>query len=316
MTKNVEARALPNKQPAGIAKFFHEDIVCRHGTPAELNMDHGGEFEGAFLDMLEQYHIDRRLSSPYHPQTNGLVERFNQTLGRALRNMVDQHPERWDQHIATILMGYRASMQASTEYSPFFLLHGREMVLPVHNLHRLRAPEADSIDPTAETLVNNLQPLQDAWDSALVNISRKQAKMQRLYAQKQLHGQDPNAKNKAPMLEADPTTPGAAETAALPAAAAPTTVPTTPTRAPLQSIGSKRGAPDASVVQVGDFVLVKIHGRSTTDKAKGKLAAKVEGPYYLASFTDDTQAVANIEDAEGTAWKRKTSDLSKYTGNA
>lgn len=63
-------------------------------------------------------------------------------------------------------------------------------VLPVHNLHRIRAPEADSIDPTAETLVNNLQPLQDAWDNALVNISRKQAKMQRLYAEQQLHGQD------------------------------------------------------------------------------------------------------------------------------
>ncbi len=59
MTKNVEARALPNKQPAGIAQFFHEDIVCRHGTPVEVNMDHGGEFEGVFLDMLEQYHIDR-----------------------------------------------------------------------------------------------------------------------------------------------------------------------------------------------------------------------------------------------------------------
>jgi len=258
-----------------------------------------------------------RLSSPYHPQANGLVERFNQTLGRALRKMVDQHPERWDQHIATILMGYRASMQASTEYSPFFLLHGREMVLPVHNQHRLRAPEANSIDPTAKTLVNNPQPLQDAWDNALVNINRKQAKMQRLYAEKQLHGQDPNAKDKAPMLAADPTTPGVAETAASPLTAATSnTVSKIPTRAPLQPIGSKRRTPDTSVLQVGDFVLVKIHGRSATDKVNGKLAAKVEGPYYLAGFTDATQRVANIEDVEGTAWKRKTSDLSNYTGNA
>ena len=99
-------------------------------------------------------------------------------------------------------------------------------------------------------------------------------------------------------------------------AATPTTVSKAPTRAPLQPLGSKRGAPDASVVQVGAIVLVKVHGRSTTDKAKGKLAAKVEGSCYLASFTDDTQTMANIEDAEGTAWKRKTSDLSKYTGNA
>ena len=215
-----------------------------------------------------------------------------------------------------LLMGYRASMQATTEYSPFFLLHGWEMVSPVHKLHRLRAPEADSIDLIAETLVKNLQ---NAWDNALVNISRKQAKMQCLYAEKQLHGQDPKATNKVPMLATDPTTPGAAETAALPSSAAtPTTVSKTPTRASLQPIGNKRGAPDASVVQLRDFVLVKVHGWSTTDKATGKLAAnlEVDGPYYLPSFPDDTQTVANIEGAEGTAWKRKTSDLSKYTGNA
>ena len=44
--------------------------------------------------------------------------------------------------------------------------------------------------------------------------------------------------------------------------------------------------------------------------------AKVEGPYYLASFTGHTQREANVVHADRTAWRRKISDLSRYTGNA
>ena len=93
--------------------------------------------------------------------------------------------------LIALMLGCKLVIKLGYWWTPApVLLHGREMVLPVHNLHRIKAPEADSIDPTAETLVNNLQPLQDAWDNALVNISRKQAKMQRLYAEQQLHGRD------------------------------------------------------------------------------------------------------------------------------
>ena len=149
MTKNAEAKALSSKESARVAEFFHDDIVCRHGTPSVCTFDQGGEFEGPFQELLDRCCIDHRLTSAYHPQANCLTERFNQTLETALKKMVGQYPEHWDTHISTILMGYRASIQASTQYSPVFLLHGRDKVLPVHNLHKLRAPEADTIEPTA-----------------------------------------------------------------------------------------------------------------------------------------------------------------------
>lgn len=335
MTKNAEARALPNKTADELAEFFYEDIICRHGTPAKCTTDHGGEFEGAFQDLLERCHIDHRLSSPYHPQANGLTERFNQTLGRALKKMVGQYPEFWDKHIPTILLGYRGSIQASTKFSPFYLMHGREMVLPVHNVHRLPAPEADTIEPTAEALVNNVQPLQDALAAAHENIRLAQNKQKRLYAQRQLHGD----KGKAPMTDA------VIVPAAAPVAPSPNTAPvaassllvltiplggtetntaiTAATTAADQTAqlalpaGSKRSTSEANRVRAGDFVLVKVHARGRgTVKAYGKLAPKTEGPHYLASFTDSTEDMAVIEDAEGKSWKRKTSDLSIYAGNA
>ena len=347
MTKNAEARALPNKTADELADFFYEDVICRHGTPAKCTTDHGGEFDGAFQALLDRCHIDHRLSSPYHPQANGLTERFNQTLGRALKKMVGQYPEHWDKHIPTILMGYRASIQASTHYSPFFLLHGREMVLPVHNLHRLPAPEADTIDPTAEALLNNVQPLQDALAAAQENIQRAQDKQRRLYAQRQLHGSD---KGKAPIVptETRSTVPLEAMPSRVPAAATVAQQTSTPAQnssgpslttaqngkeatnangiaataadpAAKSTLpaGSKRGTPEATRVRVGDFVLVKIHakGRGTV-RALGKLAPTTEGPYILAGFTDDTQEMAIIEDAEGKTWKRKTADLSVYNGDA
>ena len=144
--------------------------------------------------------------------------------------MVGHNPEYWDKHIPTILMGYRASMQASTQFSPFFLLHGRDMVLPLHNLHRLPAPEADSIEPTAEALLNNVQPLQDALAVAQENIRMAQSKQKRLYAQRQLHGAHGMDKGKGIMPVSIPAT--AVTTPTTPVATLPAPIPTiTPTPA-------------------------------------------------------------------------------------
>ncbi len=65
------------------------------------------------------------------PETNGLTERFNQTLSRCLAKTVNDNQENWDEKINTILMGYRASRQASIKHSPYFMLFQVEMRLPI-----------------------------------------------------------------------------------------------------------------------------------------------------------------------------------------
>ncbi len=82
---------------------------------ATVITDNGGELGGQFDELLQRCYIDHRLTSPHHPQSNGLTERFNETLSVALRKMVSDHPEDWDTHLPTILMGYRGSIQASME---------------------------------------------------------------------------------------------------------------------------------------------------------------------------------------------------------
>ena len=64
-------------------------------------------------------------------QTNGLTERFNQTLSRSLAKLVNEEQNDWDTHLETILCAYRVSKQKSTGYSPFYLMFHRHPRLPI-----------------------------------------------------------------------------------------------------------------------------------------------------------------------------------------
>jgi len=65
-----------------------------------------------------------------HPQTDGLVERFNHTLKQMLAKVVDKGGRNWDRQLGAVLLAYRATPHSSTEMSPFYLLYGRDPQLP------------------------------------------------------------------------------------------------------------------------------------------------------------------------------------------
>ena len=65
------------------------------------------------------------LTSAYHPQSNGLTERFNQTLQTALQKVVNDEQNNWDDHISAILFAYRTAKQKATKLSPFELMYCR-----------------------------------------------------------------------------------------------------------------------------------------------------------------------------------------------
>ena len=66
-----------------------------------------------------------RISSAYHPQTNGLVERFNATLQCSLIKLVNDNQTDWDAHLDGVLFAYRTSVHKSTGYTPFEIMFGR-----------------------------------------------------------------------------------------------------------------------------------------------------------------------------------------------
>ena len=103
-------------------------IFSRLGMPREILSDNGKQLvSNAMEEVMKMLNIDRRLSTPYHAQSNGLVERFNGTLKLMLRKLTAENPETWDEMLPAVLFAYREVPNQTTGYSPFELMYGREV---------------------------------------------------------------------------------------------------------------------------------------------------------------------------------------------
>ncbi|KAL5477394.1 hypothetical protein EMCRGX_G024189 [Ephydatia muelleri] len=130
-SKWPEATALPDKTARGVAEFL---FLCftRHGCCKVKISDQGREFVNQVNDELCRLcGIQCNMTSAYHPQSNGLDERFNQTLQRQLLKFVESEQNSWDQFLDAILFSYRVSCQDSTKHSPFYLVYDRQPRLPI-----------------------------------------------------------------------------------------------------------------------------------------------------------------------------------------
>ena len=130
-TKFVELRATKNKDAITIADFLWEDVICRHGVPRQIITDNGSEFANSlYAAVAEKTGIKHIKTSPYHPQSNGLVERHNQTLERKILTCTHDHRTDWVGALPGLRMATNSSRQSSTGMSPFKMCHGIEAVMP------------------------------------------------------------------------------------------------------------------------------------------------------------------------------------------
>ena len=107
-------------------------VFARVGVPEEILTDQGSNFTSQLLaELYRLLYVHPIRTSPYHPQTDGLVERFNQTLKNILRKAATEEGKDWDKLVPYLLFAYREVPQASTGFSPFELLHGRDVRGPL-----------------------------------------------------------------------------------------------------------------------------------------------------------------------------------------
>ena len=104
-------------------------LFSRVGVPREILTDQGSNFTSKLLtEVYKMLHIQPIQTSPCHPQTDGLVERFNQTLKSMLRRAASEEGCDWDKLIPYVLFAYREVPQASTGSSPFELVYHKRAV--------------------------------------------------------------------------------------------------------------------------------------------------------------------------------------------
>ena len=127
-----------------VYRYVRNDLVPRYGSPEILITDQGLEFRGRGLGAyLKMVGTDHRRSSPYHPQTNGKLERAHRTLKAILRKCVNSSSELWKDQVGAALWAYRITRHDTTGYSPYFLQYGRESRVPLTRFLATQAPDDD-----------------------------------------------------------------------------------------------------------------------------------------------------------------------------
>jgi transposase InsO family protein len=198
LTRWPEAIAIPNKEATTVARAFHDHVVCRHGAPASILTDQGGEFNNHLLTALAKgYGIKKLMATTRKSSTNGLTERFNRTLATMLSMYISARHDDWDVYIPSCLFAYRTSVQETTQVSPFFLLYGRQPKLPVdraleekpvelvqaHEFVRRQLGDT-SLELHERVLAEARRYVQQmAIAEARANLEARQAKLQLMYAQ-------------------------------------------------------------------------------------------------------------------------------------
>ncbi|CAH1257446.1 GIN1 [Branchiostoma lanceolatum] len=137
-TKWVEVFPMADITAESVVKCFYEGWICVHGPPQSLHTDQGSNFDSVHVkDLCRFMKIHKTRTTPYHPQSDGLVERFNRTMGNILRSRVAPHQRDWDEHLPEVKFAYNTSCHATTGFSPYFVQHGREARLPIHLMVRI-----------------------------------------------------------------------------------------------------------------------------------------------------------------------------------
>ena len=187
LTKWPEVFAVPNQSSATIARLLVEEIVSRHWVPEEILSDRGRSFLSGLMKELETLLGFHKVNtSAYHPQTDGLVERYNRILTAMLSKTVQKTGQDWDERLPYVLFAYRASEQQSTLESPFFLLYGRDPRLPTPAL--LCPANAKKTLDLKEYGTELQAKMSDAWELARRNVTKAQRRQKKFYDQKSRPG--------------------------------------------------------------------------------------------------------------------------------
>ena len=103
---------LPNQEATTVAEVLVKEFICRFGT---IHSDQGRNFEAAvFAEVCKLLGIEKTRTTPLHPESDGMVERFNRTIESQMSKFVEANHRDWDLHVPLLLMAYRSATHETT----------------------------------------------------------------------------------------------------------------------------------------------------------------------------------------------------------
>ena len=134
-SKYIVAYVVKDQTPRTATETLRNGYFELFGAPAYLVSDQGKAFMGHVITHLcELYGVQKLRTLPYHAQTNGQVERMNQMIICMIGKLEEDRKACWSEHLPELLLACNATHSTGTGYSPYYLLFGRRLRIPVDYL--------------------------------------------------------------------------------------------------------------------------------------------------------------------------------------
>ncbi|CAF1069288.1 unnamed protein product, partial [Rotaria magnacalcarata] len=177
LSKFVITKAVRDNTTLTAVRFLKEDIISKFGTPRCILTDNGTHFTSTMMDeLVKQIGATHLYSTPYHPQTNGQVERYNSTMDAKIAALSNLRKTDWDDQLPFVTFNYNTSIHSSTRQIPFEMMYGRSPVLPFDHQD---TNVTLSYDPEHSKKLN--QFLLKLNEQAKINIIKNQERYKQRY---------------------------------------------------------------------------------------------------------------------------------------
>ena len=157
VTKWVETEVLPRAiEDSVIELFFH--IFVRYGLPRDIITEDGPHFSrNKIASTLKNYHVQHKITIPYHLQVNDQVKSSNKIIEEILTIKIASHRRDWATRLPEPLWVYITTWRSTTSYSPYQLVFGKQPIFPIEfKIQTLRTTHEVGLDLT-KAQINRLQ---------------------------------------------------------------------------------------------------------------------------------------------------------------
>ena len=150
--------------------------------PIEILTDRGAEFESElFCQLLRWLEIDKLRTTAYKPSSNGVVERFHRTLNSMLGKVISENQRDWDERLPYVMAAYRASVHASTGFTPNKLMLGRENRMPIDLVMGLPPREANGSQSVDDFVARQQEIAEESYQLARQHLAQNAQRRKSAY---------------------------------------------------------------------------------------------------------------------------------------
>ncbi|EFP01584.1 hypothetical protein CRE_31549 [Caenorhabditis remanei] len=186
-SKFAIAKATANQTAETTLKFLLENIVSIHGIPEEIVTDQGTNFMSKmFEEVCRILEVKHSISTAYHHETNGAVERLNRTLEEML-TLSTSNPinyDNWDEKLPLVIQSYNAGYHSSVKYSPEYIIFGRMTVSPtdimIKTLRPIYRDEEDMVENLSESIRQCHEAVYGELENTLKNAKKAHDKIRKV----------------------------------------------------------------------------------------------------------------------------------------